>query len=151
MTIQANRLTQSAEKPGKRLYYLDYLKLVLTVLVIAHHASQAYAPKATAWPVMNPTRSTVLFPITTVNAAFFMGLFFLIAGYFVPGAYDRKGASAFLKPRFIRLGTPAIFFAVFVFGPIQYFLMGGGLSLTAFIRHLYQGGWLKTRLHVNAL
>ncbi len=35
-----------------------------------------------------------------------MGLFLLISAYFVPGSYDRKGPSLFLKDRIIRLGIP---------------------------------------------
>jgi len=35
-----------------------------------------------------------------------MGLFLLISAYFVPGSFDRKGASRFLKDRLIRLGIP---------------------------------------------
>jgi len=42
----------------------------------------------------------------SVNQAFFMGLFLLISAYFVPGSYDRKGASHFLKDRLVRLGIP---------------------------------------------
>jgi fucose 4-O-acetylase-like acetyltransferase len=92
MAIQVNSSIQSAVKAVKRLHYLDHLKVVLTVLVIAHHASQAYAPLSGDWLISNPTKSAALMPFQTVNAAFFMGLFFLISGYFVPGAYDRKSA-----------------------------------------------------------
>ncbi|HJW89133.1 MAG TPA: acyltransferase, partial [Anaerolineales bacterium] len=44
--------------------------------------------------------------ITSVNGAYFMGLFLFIAAYFVPGSYDRKGAFQFIKDRLIRLGIP---------------------------------------------
>ena len=33
-----------------------------------------------------------------------MGLFFMIAGCFTPGSYDRKGHRRFLKERLLRLG-----------------------------------------------
>jgi hypothetical protein len=42
----------------------------------------------------------------TVSQAYFMGLFLLISAYFVPGSFDRKGASRFLNDRLIRLGIP---------------------------------------------
>jgi hypothetical protein len=35
-----------------------------------------------------------------------MGLFMLIAAYFVPGSYDRKGPARFIKDRLVRLGIP---------------------------------------------
>jgi len=95
-----------------RVVYLDKLKVALTVLVIAHHAGQAYGPTGGQWPIFSPERSALLGPFFAVNAAFFMGLFFLISGYFVPRAYDRKGATAFLKDRFRRLGIPLLFFGL---------------------------------------
>ena len=44
----------------------------------------------------------------SVNAAFFMGLFFLISGYFVPASYDKQGASVFVQKKLIRLGIPLL-------------------------------------------
>ena len=44
----------------------------------------------------------------SVNAAFFMGLFFLISGYFVPASYDKQGASVFVLKKLIRLGIPLL-------------------------------------------
>jgi hypothetical protein len=131
-----------------RLHHLDHLRVALTVLVIAHHASQAYAPWGGAWPIDNPTRSVVLAPFQTVNAAFFMGLFFLIAGYFVPGAVDRKGAGAFLQTRLVRLGLPALVIGVFVMGPLQYFGLPERLSLAEYVGHLYRGGWYALYGHL---
>jgi len=46
-----------------------------------------------------------------------MGFFFLIAGYFTPGSYDRKGLGQFLQDRVIRLGIPLLVF-VFVLDPL---------------------------------
>jgi peptidoglycan/LPS O-acetylase OafA/YrhL len=63
-----------------RLYYLDYLRVALTILVIAHHVGQAYGPTGGAWPVQEPTRAALLGPFFTVNRSFFMSLFFMISG-----------------------------------------------------------------------
>ena len=41
-----------------------------------------------------------------LNASFFMGFFFLLAGYFTPSAVDRKGPARFLWDRILRLGLP---------------------------------------------
>jgi uncharacterized membrane protein YcfT len=89
-----------------RMAYLDKLKVALTILVIAHHAGQAYGPTGGQWPIFSLERSALLGPFFSVNASFFMGLFFLISGYFVPRAFDRKGSVIFLKDRFRRLGIP---------------------------------------------
>ena len=59
-----------------------------------------------------------------------MGAFFLLAGYFTPGSYDRKGSGSFIKDRLIRLGIPLLVF-FFVLNPISgigYFLMSGDPS-----------------------
>jgi len=148
MTVHTNNPTQPVVKTTQRLHYLDHLRVTLTVLVVTHHASQAYAPMSGSWLISNPTKSAVLMPFATVNAAFFMGLFFLISGYFVPSAFDRKGAGAFLKTRFIRLGLPAIVISVFVFAPVMYFMMGGQRSLAGFIGNLYQSGWQLLYIHL---
>jgi hypothetical protein len=52
--------------------------------------------------------------------AFFMGLLFLLAGYFVPPAYERKGRGRFLRDRFIRLCIPALFYML-VLHPLTVF------------------------------
>lgn len=69
----------------RRLLYLDNLKVCLTVLVIFHHAGQAYGDGG-AW-AYTPSNPAEVMPwiwhFFSVNAAFFMGLFFLISGYFI--------------------------------------------------------------------
>jgi len=46
--------------------------------------------------------------------AWFMGFLFLLAGYFVPISFDRKGAGKFVADRAYRLGTPSLIYVVFV-------------------------------------
>ena len=131
-----------------RLYFVDNIRIFVISLVIAHHAAQAYGPTGGAWPIFNPERSALLGPFFSVNAAFFMGLLFLLSGYFVPRSYDRKGAAAFLKGRFIRLGIPVLFFALFAFGPMAYFGQDVRLSFGEFVRHLYKTGWQDLYAHL---
>jgi surface polysaccharide O-acyltransferase-like enzyme len=76
-----------------------------------------------------------------VNAAFFMGLFFLISGYFVPRSFDRKGPLMFLRDRFKRIGLPLLFFSLLIIGPINYLMQPVQMSLGAFIRGLYESSW----------
>ena len=51
------------------------------------------------------------------NQAFFMGLFFLIAGSLTPGAIARHGAQGFLRERLLRLGAPLLVF-ILAIGPL---------------------------------
>ena len=113
---------------GTRMAYVDILRVALTMLVVAHHAAQAYGPTGGNWPITNPTISPVLGPFFAVNAMFFMGLFFLISGYFVPRSFDRKGGGEFMKGRLIRLGIPALFFGWFIFAPMIYLAQGESMS-----------------------
>ncbi|MCR4852928.1 MAG: acyltransferase family protein [Prevotella sp.] len=96
-----------------RLNYLDYLKVTLIVFVIFHHAANAYSPES-SW-VYKPSNPAEMMPwiwhVLSVNAAFLMGLFFLISGYFVPISYDRQGFKTFVWKKFVRLGIPLIVMA----------------------------------------
>jgi fucose 4-O-acetylase-like acetyltransferase len=103
-----------------RLYFVQWLRVFLICLVVAHHAGRPYGPTGGAWPVSDPASSDLLLPFFALNAAFFMGFFFLIAGYFVEGSYDRKGSWPFLRSRLIRLGIPLLVFAGPLFGTIAY-------------------------------
>lgn len=99
-----------------RLYYLDNLKTLLTVLVIFHHAGQAYGDGGD-WGY-TPTNPAEVIPwiwhFFSTNAAFFMGLYFFIAGYFVPISFDRQGAKQFVKKKFVRLGIPLVAMSLFI-------------------------------------
>lgn len=100
----------------KRLYFLDTLKVMLTILVVFHHAAEAYSPYS-AW-VYKPSNKEEMMPLiwhfNSVNAAFFMGLFFFIAGYFVPRSYDKQGIWVFVKKKLLRLGIPVVFVTAFL-------------------------------------
>jgi hypothetical protein len=77
---------------------------------------------------------------------FFMGLFFLLAGYFGASAYNRRGAATFLKGRLTRLGIPLAVMVLFVFGPIAY--LGHGGSFVAFLGQMYAKGWQELYVHL---
>ena len=100
----------------KRLYYLDTLKVMLTILVVFHHAAEAYSPYS-AW-VYKPSNKDEIMPLiwhfNSVNAAFFMGLFFFIAGYFVPRSYDKQGIWLYVKKKLLRLGIPVVLVTAFL-------------------------------------
>jgi glucan biosynthesis protein C len=105
----------------KRLYFLDNLRIALTILVIAHHVGQSYGPTGGSWPIQEPARAAVLGPFFTVNRSFFMSLFFLISGYLMVMSYDRSRPIAFIKSRLLRLGIPLVLFFVLVI-PLQQYL-----------------------------
>lgn len=110
-------MTQSAPPPAttrSRLHHIDNLRIALTALVVVHHAAITYS-HIPLWyytePATDPS-ATLLDILLVLDQSFFMGAFFLIAGLFVPGSYDRKGAGRFLRDRLVRLGVPLLVFAV---------------------------------------
>jgi len=82
-----------------RLYFVQWLRVLLIVLIVAHHAGQANGSTGGAWPVHDHPTAMWLGPFFGLNAAFFMGFVFFIAGYFSPGSFERKGASKFVGSR----------------------------------------------------
>ena len=95
----------------KRLCYLDNLKVCLTVLVIMHHAGQAYGNGGDwAYTPSNPSEFMPwIWHFFSTNAAFFMGLYFFISGYFVPRSFDKQGTKQFVHKKLLRLGVPLLF------------------------------------------
>jgi len=94
------------------MFYLDTLRVVLTILVVLHHIGQAYGPTGGAWPVQEATRAAVLSPFFTVNRSFFMSLFFMISGFLAVGALERHGFRRFVRSRLVRLGIPVLVFGL---------------------------------------
>jgi glucans biosynthesis protein C len=102
----------------QRLAYIDNLRIFLAMLVVAHHAGQPYGSEGW-WLFQTPARSQWVSLFFGVNEAFFMGLFFLMAGYFHPGSVDRKGPLKFALDRLWRFGVPI---AIMVFGITPLFI-----------------------------
>jgi peptidoglycan/LPS O-acetylase OafA/YrhL len=99
---------------------VDSLRSVLIIIVVLHHVAVSYGAGGPFYYVeLHPdgfSRGLLIFVLA--NQAWFMGAFFLVAGYFTPGSFDRKGAGAFLGSRLVRLGIPLAFFAL-VLNPIS--------------------------------
>lgn len=89
------------------LVFIDNLKIGLIMLVVVHHAGQAYGPGGW-WYFQEGEVLNWLGRFFAVNAAFFMSLFFFLSAYFLPQSIDRKGSKTFLKERFIRIGVPLL-------------------------------------------
>lgn len=86
-----------------------------------HHVAMVYGASAPYYyvepPFTDPLAYIVLLVFALFNQAWFMGAFFLLAGYFIPGSYDRKGPGPFLGSRLVRLGVPLLLF-YFVLSPL---------------------------------
>lgn len=130
-----------------RLVFLDVLRVLIISMVIIHHAAQAYGPSGGFWPVEDSATSDWFRPFYTVNAAVGLGMLFLIAGYFTPASYERKGRRRFLRERWTRIGIPLVVFVVAVNIPLAY-LASGRPDPGTFISGLYSGAWQGAYFHL---
>lgn len=100
----------------ERLLYVDNPRLMIIAFVVVHHLAVTYSGFG-SWYYIEGTPLDVL---PTVRFAFylsfqqgyFLGLLFLITGYFVAGSYDRKGFGRFVRDRFRRLIVPTLIYTV---------------------------------------
>ncbi len=120
--------------PDRRLFFIDNLRTALVILVVLHHLALVYGAAAPFYyqepPFDDPLAFRLLAVFVLLNQAWFMGALFLLAGYFTPGAVDRRGPVAFLKGRLLRLGVPIVA-AILVLEPISrlgFFLMPASLT-----------------------
>jgi glucan biosynthesis protein C len=112
------------EKP-QRLLYIDNIRWLMIVLVIVVHSNVIYGPVGQFFGYEDRANSgdmsDILFTLISVLIqAFFMGLLFLIAGYFVPKSLERKGDRRFILDRMKRLGIPSLIFIIFLAPAITY-------------------------------
>jgi hypothetical protein len=121
MIVQGNSIPphsspMPAAPPAQRLFFLDQFRAFITLLVVFHHTAITYGGagswyyKEVVGNLGHGITAAALTLFCAVNQAWFMGAFFLIAGYFTPGSFDRKGVPQFFRDRAIRLGIPLLVF-----------------------------------------
>lgn len=84
------------------MFFADNLRTWMVILVVLQHLGEIFG----------------LYLFLMLNQAYFMGLLFLLSGYFTPGSYERKGSSKFLMDRLLRLGVPTLVY-VFIISPLE--------------------------------
>jgi peptidoglycan/LPS O-acetylase OafA/YrhL len=143
---QARRVASAVR--GGREAGIDALRATLTLLVLFHHAAITYGAIG-GWyyrevPTDGRLETKLLIFFCTVNQAYFMGLFFLLAGYFTPAGVARYGAFGYLKERLLRLGLPLLVYAVAI-GPLTIALAqtAKGRSFGATLLRLWRGSALE--------
>ena len=134
-----------------RLLFIDNIRWVMIMLVLSMHAAVTYSGLG-SWYYKEQTTlgrpELMIFGVyQSVLQSFFMGFLFFIAGYFVPGAYDRKGPRRFIRDRAYRLGLPSLLY-IFIVGPLtEYYVSktwAGDSPDRSFLReydHYITRGW----------
>lgn len=102
----------------KRLLFIDNIRWFIIILVVLMHLNVTYSNMG-LWYYQEPAEvgplSGLLFGMYgSLNQAYMMGLLFLIAGYFVPGSFDKKGPKQFISDRMLRLGVPTLIYMLLI-------------------------------------
>ncbi|WIA31424.1 hypothetical protein OEZ86_002322 [Tetradesmus obliquus] len=132
--------------PRGRLYFVDWLRVVLTINVVVMHSMLTYTSDgqmeaAGAEPVLN----AMFWFFTLGGWAFRMMLFFVLAGYFTRGSYHSKGPARFLWDRTLRLLLPAVLYACLV-QPFLYWISNSSdaARATAYVAEVEEFGEFYT-------
>ncbi len=110
----------------ERLGHVDDLKILLTAGVIAAHAAITYGAEG-SWFITEDGPEWLTIPLA-LGAIFGMGLFFFLAGAFLPASLARKGPRRFLADRWLRLGVPFAVFLLVVVPLVQWWVDGGSAA-----------------------
>jgi len=119
-------LLEGHAKPD-RMLYIDNIRWLMIIFVVLTHAAVTYSGLG-SWYYKEPSNldiaSFAVFGIyLSFTQAYSMGLLFLLAGYFVPGAFDRKGFFKFLIDRAVRLGIPTLIYMILINFCINYYIL----------------------------
>lgn len=114
--------------PADRLYFLDNLRMLAVLAVLALHAGIAYAPIVPWWYVADAGKNAAFDLLLIVTDGFVMPTLFAIAGYFAMASLDRHGPAGFLAAKVKRLGVPLLAVTILLCPVISYviFLGDGG-------------------------
>jgi glucans biosynthesis protein C len=120
----SERAAPEGARVGGRLAYLDNLKVLLVVGVIAVHSAITYGVDG-SWYLedydsMADVSVAVLTIFVAVGFLFGLGAFFMIAGRLSGPALDRKGPARFVGDRLIRLGIPVVFYVLLIAPVMEY-------------------------------
>jgi glucan biosynthesis protein C len=133
---------QTAMPIDNHLPFLDHLRVALTILVIMIHLAFTYGALP-PWYYQEKTSNGITIDLLTffacINQAFIMSCFFMLAAYFTEKSYRRKGTSAFLRRRVLRLALPLILYDLFLH-PFALYLgqkktVGYQLFFLQYLRH----------------
>lgn len=124
----------------ERLFYIDNLRLLIIVFVVMHHLAVTYTGFGSFYYIERKSLdilSTIWFAFyLSLEQGYFMGLLFMIAGYFVAGSYDRKGFRRFVGDRFKRLIVPSLIYILVItpfIGVVELGEKPAGFRLSGFL------------------
>ena len=103
-----------------RRVYVDNLKVILIVAIIAGHGIVGYS-ELEFWPYsemkeveLASVTQTVLYLVAGPFSLLLIPMLFLLAGMLTPASLERKGPGRYARDRLVRLGVPFAFYVVLV-------------------------------------
>ncbi len=97
--MSLRKVVDMQQKP--RMLFIDNLKSLIIALAVLMHAAVTYSGMGSWYYKEQPEQGLVsflfFFVFQTFSQAYFMGLMFLLAGYFASASYDRKGFNTFIS------------------------------------------------------
>lgn len=83
--------------------------------MVFHHVAIAYGGSGGWYFREQPNASNLLLVLfNATNQSYFMGFFFLLAGYYTPPSVERKGPARYVADRLLRLGVPLLVYFFFI-------------------------------------
>jgi peptidoglycan/LPS O-acetylase OafA/YrhL len=135
----------------ERLAWIDQLRTMAIVLVVNMHTCVTYSHVGSWYVTERPdpplvTKIAFLFWQGHLQA-FFMGILFLLGGYFAHGSLRRRGTAGFLRERLMRLGAPTLLYMA-VLHPLIIFVINPwgsdhGPLPAAYLGYLLSGRFLS--------
>jgi peptidoglycan/LPS O-acetylase OafA/YrhL len=119
----------------KRLYYLDWLRVILILGVFLFHAVHPFSAELD-WHIGNAERSEVAMGFLLLINPWGLPLFFLVAGAGSMFSLRRRSNRQYVRERVNRLLIPFIVGSILL-SPLQYYL-------EALHKGTYQGSFLKS-------
>jgi peptidoglycan/LPS O-acetylase OafA/YrhL len=107
VSVSEERNTKQEEKKSTRLYYLDWLRVLLLLGVFLYHVIRPFDPLID-WHINNAEQSTLILTILLLVNPWGIPLFFLVAGAASMFALRRRSNRQFISERMMRLLIPFI-------------------------------------------
>jgi glucan biosynthesis protein C len=134
---------------SSRNVWVDYLRSIITVLVVAHHAALAYTTFSvfnkdayilSTHAVVDNRRWALLDYLVGFNDTFFMSLMFFLGGLYFFSSINKKGLLSFIKDKiyrllipFLLLGTLLMLLAYFP----SFYLAKGNTNVWAYVKDFF--------------
>ena len=115
----------------KRLYFLDWIRILAFMLLIFYHTGMYYV--TWGWHVKSPHASDAIEPLMMLSSPWRLSLLFMISGVASAFMLTRTRAGVFLRQRSWRLLVPLVFGMLVIVPPQSYFQVVENLS--------YQGSY----------